>query len=80
MDTLCQALISSLFAQDYGYGSVRSTVSVSSSGSHQKLENIDWNQQQGRRSETISPEGQKVSEQVSVPLVDSAVWHSKGPV
>jgi hypothetical protein len=52
--------------QDYGYGSVRSTVSASSFGSHQKLENIDWNQQQGRRSETVSPEGRKPSEQVSL--------------
>ena len=58
--------ISCLCAQDYGYGSVRSAVSVSSSASHQKLENIDWNQQQGHRSETVSPEGQKPSEQVSV--------------
>ena len=53
-------------AQDYGYGSVRSAVSVSSSASHQKLENVDWNQQQAPRSETVSPEGQKPSEQVSV--------------
>ena len=58
--------ISFLCAQDYGYGSVRSAVSVSSSASHLKLENIDWNQQQGHRSETVSPEGQKPSEQVSV--------------
>lgn len=58
--------ISCLCAQDYGYGSVRSAVSVSSSASHQKLENIDWNQQQGHRSETVSPEGQKPPEQVSV--------------
>jgi hypothetical protein len=50
--------------QDYGYGSVRSTVSATSFGSHQKLESIDWNQQQGRRSETVSPEGQKPPEQV----------------
>jgi len=58
--------ISCLCAQDYGYGSVRSAVSVSSSASHQKLENIDWNQQQGQRSERDSPERQKPSEQVSV--------------
>jgi hypothetical protein len=58
--------ISCMCAQDYGYGSVRSAVSVSSSASHQKLENIDWNQQQVHRSETVSPEGQKPSEQVSV--------------
>jgi hypothetical protein len=45
---------------------VRSTASVTSSGSHHKLENIDWNQQQGRRSETVSPEGQKPPEQVSL--------------
>ena len=58
--------ISCLCAQDYGYGSVRSAVSVSSSASHQKLENIDWNQQQAQRSETVSPDAQKPSEQVSV--------------
>ena len=58
--------ISCLCAQDYCYGSMRSAVSVSSSASHQKLENIDWNQQQGHRSDTVSPEGQKPSEQVSV--------------
>jgi len=58
--------ISCLCAQDYGYGSVRSAVSVSSSASHQKLENIDWNQQQANRSGTDSPDGQKPSEQVSV--------------
>jgi len=45
---------------------VRSAVSVSSSASHQKLENIDWNQQQAQRSETVSPDAQKPSEQVSV--------------
>ena len=66
MNPLCQVSISCMCAQDYGYGSVRSAVSVSSSGSAQKLENIDWNQQQGHRSETVSPEGQKPSEQVSV--------------
>ncbi|PNF43034.1 hypothetical protein B7P43_G08783 [Cryptotermes secundus] len=54
---------------DYGYGSVRSTASVTSSGSHQKLENIDWNQQQGRKSETVSPVGQKPPEQIDVGLV-----------
>jgi hypothetical protein len=60
------ALMSSAYLQDYGYGSVRSTASVTSSGSHHKLENIDWNQQQGHRSETVSPEGQKPPEQVSL--------------
>lgn len=60
------ALMSSAYLQDYGYGSVRSTASVTSSGSHQKLENIDWNQQQGRKSETVSPVGQKPPEQVSL--------------
>ncbi|PSN35591.1 Unconventional myosin-Va [Blattella germanica] len=53
---------------DYGYGSVRSTASASSTGSHQKLDNIDWNQQ-GRRSETVSPEGQRPPEQIDVGLV-----------
>jgi myosin-5 len=47
---------------------VRSAVSVSP-GSHQKLNSIDWNQQQGSKSETVSPEGQKPSEQIDVNLV-----------
>jgi hypothetical protein len=65
-ESFVPAVTSCVCVQDYGYGSVRSTVSVSSSGSQQKLENIDWNQQQGRRSETVSPEGQKPPEQVSL--------------
>jgi hypothetical protein len=67
------ALMSSVYAQDYGYGSVRSTASVASSGSHHRLENIDWNQQQGRRSETVSPEGQKQPEQVSTKLCSGII-------
>jgi len=68
-DASTASATSELPDEDYGYGSVRSAVSVSSSASHQKLENIDWNQQQVHRSETVSPEGQKPSEQIDVGLV-----------
>ncbi|XP_021923468.1 unconventional myosin-Va [Zootermopsis nevadensis] len=68
-DASTASVTSELPDDDYGYGSVRSTVSASSFGSHQKLENIDWNQQQGSRSETVSPERQKPSEQTDVALM-----------
>jgi hypothetical protein len=82
VNTLCQVSISCLCAQDYGYGSVRSAVSVSS-GNYQKLENIDWNQQQGPNSEMISPERTEALRAVDCGSLDvgtpqqSPVWMTR---